>query len=141
MTRTVHRRSRNSRRGATVVEFSVVFSLFMFIVFFFFESWRFMMFQQAVDQAALEAARAAIVPGATVEQANERASMFLNAVGASTATVATTPNPIQPTTEQVTVTVTLPYADVGFFFAHFSQGYVFTSMVTLDHENRRIARR
>jgi len=131
---------RRLRRGATLVEFALVLPVFLLVVFFFFEAWRFMQFQQAVDQAAYEAARVAIVPGATIEEARDQGRAILDSMAAPTATIEITPDPITDATEEVTVTVSLPHADVGLFFDYFTAGYEFVSTITLDHENARIGR-
>jgi len=140
MTQMRIRRKADLRRGATVVEFALVIPIFFLVIFFFFEAWRFVQFQHAVDQAALEGARAAIIPGATVEQAVEQAEHMLFAAGATTATVQITPDPIDESTEEVTVSVTLPHGDVGLFFDFFTSGYIFNSTITLQHENSRVGR-
>jgi len=122
------------------VEFSLVFPIFLTVVFFFFEAWRFQQFQQTVDQAALEVGRAAIVPGATADEALARGTQLLEAVGAQTAVLSVSPDPITETTDEVTVSVSLPYADVGLFFDFFASDHVFESEVTLETENSRIGR-
>ena len=129
-----------TRRGATIVEFAIVFPVFVALMFFFFETWRYQQFQQAVDEAALEAARVAILPGATVAQAQAQGKKLLNGVGAPTATVNVSPSPITQSTDQVTVTVSLPYADVGMFFKYFAKSTVLTSTLTMDTENKRVGR-
>ncbi len=131
---------RRLRRGATSVEFALVFPVFLTVNFFFFEAWRFQQFQETVDQAALETARAAVVPGATVADARDRGSNLLQAVGAESAELTISPDPITEDTDQVTVTVTVKYRDVGLFFQYFASDYVFTSTLTLNTENSRIKR-
>jgi Flp pilus assembly protein TadG len=140
MMRLRFQRDGKARRGTTTVEFAIVFPVFVALVFFFFETWRYQQFQQAVDEAALEAARVAIVPGATATQAQAQGKKLLNGIGAPTATVNVSPNPIAQSTDQVTITVSLPYSDVGLFFKYFAKGKVFTSTLTMDTENKRIGR-
>jgi Flp pilus assembly protein TadG len=129
-----------TRRGTTTVEFAFVLPIFIMLVFFFFETWRYQQFQQAVDEAALEAARVAILPGATVAQAQAQGKKLLNGVGAPTATVNVSPNPITQSTDQVTITVSLPYSDVGLFYKYFAKSKVLTSTLTMDTENKRVGR-
>lgn len=129
---------KNNRNGSTTVEFALVLPILMASLMFFFETWRFAEFQHSVDQASLEGARAAITPGATAADAEARARQILDAVGAITATVTVSPDPIIDTTEEVTVFVAQPYSDVGFFFDYFAPNYVFSSTITLDSENKRM---
>ena len=82
------------RAGAATVEFAVALPIFFLIILVLFETWRFQQFQQAVDQATLEASRVAILPGATVQDATQAGRVILDAVGAHFATINITPNPI-----------------------------------------------
>ncbi len=132
--------SRKNRRGTALVEFAFVFPVFLSVIFFFFETWRFQQFQQTVDQAVLDTARAAITPGANVDDSVTRGRQLLQSMGGSSATLSVSPDPIEETTDQVTVTGTLPCGDVGLFFQYFASGYVFTSTITLDTENSRVKR-
>jgi Flp pilus assembly protein TadG len=128
------------RRGATTVEMAFCLPIFFLVIMFFLESWRFIQMQQAVDQAVYEGARAAIVPGATANDARAGANVIFSAVGATSAQVDISPAVIDDQTESVTVSATLPLADVGWMFQYFAPGYVFQSTLTLPHENRRIGR-
>jgi hypothetical protein len=130
----------HARRGTMMVEFSLVFPVFMLVILFFFEAWRVVQCQQTVDQAAFEAARVAIVPGKTVADARARANVILASTNSTQASVTISPDPITESTEQVTVGVTLPLSDVGLFFQYFSPSYTIESVMTLDHENARIGR-
>ena len=58
-------RSLNGRRGATVVEFTVVAPVFFLLVFGLIEFSRMVMCYQVMTSAAREAARAGAIPGAT----------------------------------------------------------------------------
>ena len=62
------------------------------------------------------------------------------AVSATAATVTVAPDPINQSTDQVTVTVEMSNANVGLFFKYFSSDYVFRSSLTLSTENKRIGR-
>jgi Flp pilus assembly protein TadG len=123
---------------------AVCLPVFFLIVFFFIESWRFMSFQHAIDHATFEAARRAVVPGATPAEAEARAQQILDAFGATTATISVTPTTFDESTEEVTVSVSLDYADVAFLFnPQYSLSYpdrVLNSTLTLDHENARVGR-
>lgn len=135
-----HRYTRHSNRtGATTIEFAVVVPIFFLVVYFFIETWRFQQFQQAVDQATLEASRAAILPGATVQDATTAGRTILDVVGATSAQITITPNPILATTDEVTVSTQLSNADVGLFYRYFAPTHLFSSSLTLPTESSRIS--
>ena len=62
------------RHGAATVEFAVVLPLLVLLVFGSVELTRGLMLRHSADNAAYEAARTAIVPGATAEEAITRAT-------------------------------------------------------------------
>lgn len=134
------RRRFKSQRGATTVELAICLPIFFTIIFFFLEAWRFQEFQQSIDQAAFEACRLGIVPGASVATVRAKATSILSAVGASTATITVTPSTITDTTQSINVTVSLNYSDVGWFYQYFPSTSVISSSVTLSHENARLKR-
>jgi Flp pilus assembly protein TadG len=128
------------RRGVTTVEFAVCCPVFFAIIFFFLEAWQFQEYQQAIDQAAFEACRVGVVPGATASAVQAKANQILSAFGANTATVTLSPAVITDGTQSLTVTVSLCYGDVGWFYSYFSPTSVMTSSITLAHENARLKR-
>ena len=69
--------------------------------------------RHTVDNAAYEAARHGIVPGATTADVVDEATSIMNAVGASNISVAVVPNTITNDTREITVTVTVPVAGNG----------------------------
>jgi Flp pilus assembly protein TadG len=133
-------RNRKPRRGATTVEFALVVPIFILTILFFFETWRFQQIQQVVDHAALEAARVAIVPGATAEAARAKAGQLLAATGADSAEITVAPETLLASTDEVTVTVEVPYSDVGLIYQYFAPSHIFSSTLTLATENSRIGR-
>lgn len=141
-----HRGSRRScgtatehRSGALLVETALCLPIFFMTIFFFVEMWRMVQFQQIVDQAALEGARAGIVPGATSAQAIAAARKLLNPVGATAATVTVTPSTITTSTTNVSVQVTVRYGDVGLFYRYVPSTYSIRSTCALDSENQRFS--
>jgi Flp pilus assembly protein TadG len=124
-----HKHNRNSRRGAAAVEFAItapVFFLFLLAAFEF--GWLNVM-RHTADNAAYEAARAAMVPGATAADATAKANTLLNIVGARGAKVSITPANITNSTTQVTVAVDLPMNKNGLIVPRF------TSQTTLHSES------
>jgi Flp pilus assembly protein TadG len=128
------RRHLGQRRGAAVVEFALtapVFFLFLLAAFEF--GWLNVM-RHTADNAAYEAARTAMVPGATVAEATAKANRILNAVGARSVTITVTPNPITTATTQVKVEVDLPMSNNALVVPKFTKTTVLHSEATLKTE-------
>ncbi len=69
--------------------------------------------RHTADNAAYEAARRGIVPGATAADCEDVANRIMATVGAQNITVDVVPPNIFDTTEQVQVTVTVPVVNNG----------------------------
>ncbi|TWT86837.1 TadE-like protein [Pseudobythopirellula maris] len=102
------RRPTPARRGATTVEFALVAPLFFLVLFSMFEFTWMNVMRHTADNAAYEAARRVIVPGANVAEAEAEANRLLRIVGARDARVTVAPRTITRATERVTVTVEIP---------------------------------
>ena len=70
------------RTGATAVEFAIVAPIFFTLVIASLEFGRLNIIRHTADQAAYEAARFAMVPGATAGEARSKAESMLKIVGA-----------------------------------------------------------
>jgi Flp pilus assembly protein TadG len=128
------RKNRASRQGATAVEFALtapVFFLFLLAAFEF--GWLNVM-RHTADNAAYEAARTAMVPGATVADARAKADELLNIVGARGAQITVTPPVIAPETTQVTVAVEIPMNRNGLIVPRFTSKTTLRSVSTLQTE-------
>lgn len=102
-----HRRA-GKRRGAAVVEFALVAPLFFLVVFAMFEFSWLNVVRHTADNAAYEAARKAMVPGATVAEVAGEATRILRTIGARGAVVSVSPDPIAVGTGTVTVAIDIP---------------------------------
>lgn len=96
------------RSGAVTVELALVISLFFILVFAGIEFGRVSMLRHTAEDAAYEAARNVVVPGATVADAITQATDVVTRAGLRNAQVQVTPNPITETTNTVTVVVQIP---------------------------------
>ena len=106
--RNISRAPSSTRRGATAVEFAItapVFFLFLLAAFEF--GWLNVM-RHTAENAAYEAARNAMVPGATAAEATAKANSILKIVGARGTKVTVTPSVITESTKEVTVAIDLP---------------------------------
>lgn len=98
-------RRRKTRRGAAAVEFAIVSPVLFLLILTMFEFSRLQVIRHTGDNAAYEAARAAMVPGATAADAVAEATRIMRAVGARGVQVNVTPARIDADTRSVTVEV------------------------------------
>jgi Flp pilus assembly protein TadG len=118
-------------RGATTVEMAIVFPLIVLFFTFMFEVGRVLMLQPTADTAAYEAARAAMVPGATVTEAQQSAQQLVDAAGLTHVTITVTPNNLVESTPLVTVKVDIPVNDNSWIAPSQFADFVVSSEVTL----------
>jgi Flp pilus assembly protein TadG len=102
------RRTRESRRGSTAVEFALTVPILLLFLFTALAFGRYNMIHQTVNNAAFEAARACIIPNASVTDGQTTGLKILSAAFITGGAVTITPNPITTSTTQVTATVTAP---------------------------------
>lgn len=105
-------------------------------MFGLFEFSRFLFVRQAVDQAAYEAARVGVVPGANEATIRSRAESLLSAAGVLSAEIQITPAVIDEQTREVTVEINCNFSDNSFMPSQFLGDGVIRSRTTLDHENQ-----
>lgn len=121
---------RNQRTGAAAVEFAIVAPIFFILVIGSFEFGRLNVIRHTADQAAYEAARHAMVPGATVAEARAKADSMLRVVGARGSTVTIDPPMLGPDVKEITVTVEVPLNKNGWITPRF------TKSTTIHAESR-----
>lgn len=113
----IFRLCRRNRRGAALVEFAVVAPIMFLFVFGIIEYGRAVMVQQVLVNASREAARAAVLDGANVNEIRADVTAYLQgaAVNAGGANVRFEPgNPSSAGFgEPVTVTVDVPFSEVS----------------------------
>ena len=100
---------RSSRRGAAAVEFALTAPILFMLLFAALEFGRMNMIRETVNNAAYEAARSCIVPGATNAEGVSAANAILQSIGVINSTVQVQPATITDTTPSVTATITVPY--------------------------------
>lgn len=123
-----------ARRGAVVVEFAIVAPVFFLVIFAMFEFSRLNVIRHTADNAAYEAARLAIVPGATAADAENEANRIMGVVGARDVVVTVTPSTITNATDQVTVEVAVPLSRNALVAPRFTGGQVLRAQSTLRTE-------
>ena len=132
--RNCRRTRRDARRGAAVVEFALTAPLFVLFLMAAFEFGWLNVLRHTADNAAYEAARNAMVPGATATEAKSKADAILNIVGARNAVVTVSPAVIDSSTDKVTVTVDVPMKDNALVVAKFTGKTTLRSSATLRTE-------
>lgn len=111
---------RTARQGAAAVEFAVVAPIFFVLVIAAFEFGRLNVIRHTADNAAYEAARHAMVPGATAAEAVAKANSILNIVGTRGANVTINPAVIDNSVDEITVTIDVPMNQNGWITPRFT---------------------
>ncbi len=107
---------KNGRRGAAAVEFALVAPLFIMLTFGMIEAGRMILVQQLLTNATREGARRAVLAGATESAVKTYVANYLTntSVPISESDVDISPAPEAAlANDPITVTVTVPYADVS----------------------------
>lgn len=123
-----------SRRGVAAVEFALTAPVFFLFLLAAFEFGWLNVIRHTADNAAYEAARAAVVPGATAADATAKATTLLNIVGTRGATVSITPATLDVSTKEVTVAIDVPMSRNGLIVPRFTSNTTLHSVSTLRTE-------
>lgn len=131
-----HARSRRAvRSGAVTVEMAIATPLLFLLIFAAIEFSRMNMIRHTVDNAAYEAARRVIVPGADAADAEDRATQLLRTIGVRNGEIEVVPETIDNDTQEVVVTVSVPADGNGFIAPRFFQGHSFVGSCRLARED------
>jgi Flp pilus assembly protein TadG len=122
------------RRGATAVEFAITAPVFFLFLLAAFEFGWMNVIRHTADNAAYEAARTVMVPGATAAEATTKATNLLNIIGARGAVVSITPAVLSPDTDQVTVDIRIPMNRNGLILPRFTSAKTIRAASTLRTE-------
>lgn len=122
------------RQGATAVEFAIVAPIFFLLMMASFEFSRLNVIRHTADNAAYEAARHAMVPGATAAEAVAKANSILRTVGTRGARVTITPTILGPTVDTINVSIDVPLSQNGWIVPKFTSGRTLTVQSTLRTE-------
>jgi Flp pilus assembly protein TadG len=130
----LRRRGPRLRCGAAAVEFALAAPIFFLFLLAAFEFGWLNVIRHTADNAAYEAARTAMVPGATAAEARRKATGLLRIVGARGAKVNITPSVLTPETEQVTVEIDIPMNRNALITPRFAKNGTLHSESTLRTE-------
>ena len=128
---------RTERSGATAVEFAIVAPIFFMLVLTSLEFGRLNIIRHTADQAAYEAARNAMVPGATADEARQHADRMLRIVGARGAQIDIQPAVLGPEVNEITVTIEVPLNQNGWVSPRFTRNKTMRAMSRLKTERPR----
>jgi hypothetical protein len=127
--------SRNPcRQGATAVEFVIVAPIFFLLLLASFEFSRLNVIRHTADNAAYEAARNAMVPGATAAEAIAKANSILRVVGTRGARVTIDPTTLGPDVDSINVRIDIPLDQNGWVVPRFTRSSTLTAQSTLRTE-------
>ena len=114
-----------SRAGAATVEFALVAPILIMFVFGIIEFSRGLMVRQTLINATREGAREASLPDATMSSVKTKVVDFLDSasIDIDSSSVTVTPDPEEAIdNEQITVSVSIPYSEIGWINGSFLQG-------------------
>ena len=126
--------TRADRRGATAVEFVIICPIFFLLLFAALEFATVGTIRSTANNAAYEAARLIVVPGASRQTGIDEAERIMAIVGVRNLNVSVTPAVIDMTTQDVTVDVRVPYAQNAVFTPWFVGNVTIQSTCTLKAE-------
>ncbi len=116
------------------MEFAITAPVFFLFLLAAFEFGWMNVIRHTADNAAYEAARTVMVPGATAAEATTKATNLLNTIGARGAVVSITPAVLAPETDQVTVDIRIPMNRNGLILPRFTSAKTIRAASTLRTE-------
>ena len=122
------------RRGGTAVEFVIVAPIFFFLLLAGIEFAVLGTIRSTANNAAYEAARVLVIPGADPADGVSEAERIMGIVGVHTLTVSVSPSTITDTTQEVTVDVSIPYDQNAVFTPFITGGLTVQASITLQTE-------
>jgi Flp pilus assembly protein TadG len=129
-----NKRIARSRRGAVAVEFAIAAPIFFVFLLAAFEFGWLNVVRHTAENAAYEAARSVMVPGASAAEATAKATSVLNVVGARGVIINITPSSITNSTTEVTVAIDIPMSSNGLITPRFTGKTMLHSVSTLKTE-------
>ena len=119
------------------MEFAIVAPIFFVLVMAAFEFGRMNVIRHTADNAAYEAARRGMVPGATAAESVAEAQRILRIVGTRGARVVVNPATLGPDVDEISVTVDVPLNQNGWITPRFTRSTTIRATSTLRTERAR----
>ena len=130
------------RKGATVLEFAIVAPVMVLLIFISLEIIRLGMMQGLAEDAAYQAARHVMVPGAKKQEAIDEANRLLALLGTRGAIVNVQPfdsageqEEISDKTRRVVVDIVIPISQNSLFVARYTGGRYIATTSSLTFES------
>jgi Flp pilus assembly protein TadG len=133
----MRKRRSQIRAGAAAVEFAIVAPMFFVLIIASLEFGRLNVIRHTADQAAYEAARHAMVPGATAAEAIRNAERMLQLVGTRGAQITINPTVLGPDDNDITVTIDVPLNQNGWITPRFTSSTTIHAVSRLKAERAR----
>lgn len=126
---------KQQRNGAVAAEFAICAPILFMLLFAALEVGFANMMYHSTEAACYEAARTAIVPGATAAEANAAANRVLRSAGINSAAIQITPGNLATETETVSVQISVRYSDNTTLPAFWIAETPFVKVCELNREN------
>lgn len=107
------------RNGAVAVEFAFVLPILFLVLAGSYELCRANIIMHTCESAAYEGARTGIVPGATTTKTDAAAQTILDTFDIQNATITTNPSVIANSTDSISVTIEVNYAENSILIPNF----------------------
>lgn len=128
------RSHKKKRLGAATVEVAFTLPILILIIFAGWEVCRINTIQNTLENAAYEAARESMLPGAVLSQVQDRATAVLDALAINNPTITMDPATITENTEDVTITISAPIAENSLGVVKFFTSGSLSTTMTLSRE-------
>ena len=128
----LRRRSGSARTGATVVEFAICANLLMLMILTCMEFARLNMTRNLAQDAAYFAARHALVPGATEDEAIAEADRIMGSMLSNGYTVSV--SELSTVSDEIAVTVDVDLTEVALFAPYFLPDTTMSTTATMKTE-------
>jgi len=127
---------KTNRRGAATVEFALTVPLLFLFFFAGLEFSRAMVVRNNIQSSAMTGARTGILPGATAAECELAAQQMLDAALIKDATITVEPATIEPSTQNISVTISVPLSSNTLPMSRFVLGTTLSQTITLRRENQ-----
>ncbi len=126
--------ARHKRIGATAVEFALCAPLLFVVTLGCIEMTRYNLVKNVANQAAFEAARIGVKPGATVQEIIDEAKFQMKYV-CENCSVDVTPSVIDSSTDEITVVIQVDIREQGWVTPQYFDDPILEASFTIKRDN------
>lgn len=124
----------SDRQGATVVEFAICVPMLFVVSLGCIELTRYNLVKNVANQAAFEAARMGVKPGATAQEVIDEATYQMRYV-CNNCSVFVTPTVITSSTDRITVVIQVDIRDQGWLTPQYFHDPILEAAITIRRDN------